>query len=169
MNAVPQINMKDALRAEAALEPDAPVTTEDTPPPVPDPPVTTEPAATGPGITPPPDGAPRDRGAGRRRVRAGAALIGAALVGAAVALGVVVVVGGGGAPTVPVVVVQNKVAVGPTALLEDATPAYLSTIPAPYCKARGCAVPGTDMASGAVLAVDCTDLGGGADRDEVSA
>jgi chlorophyllide a reductase subunit X len=28
MNAVPQINMKDALRAEAALEPDAPVTTE---------------------------------------------------------------------------------------------------------------------------------------------
>jgi hypothetical protein len=92
---------------------------------------------------------------GRRRVRAGAALIGAALVGAAVTLGVVVL-GGGGQPTVPVVVVQNKVAVGPTMLLEDATPAYLSTIPAPYCKARGCAVPGTDMASGAVLAVDCT-------------
>ena len=28
MNALPQINMKDALRAEAAIEPDAPVTTE---------------------------------------------------------------------------------------------------------------------------------------------
>jgi chlorophyllide a reductase subunit X len=28
MNAVPQINMKDALRAEAAIEPDSPVTTE---------------------------------------------------------------------------------------------------------------------------------------------
>jgi chlorophyllide a reductase subunit X len=27
MNAVPQINMKDALRAEATIEPDAPVTT----------------------------------------------------------------------------------------------------------------------------------------------
>ena len=27
MNVVPQINMKDALRAEAAIEPDAPVTT----------------------------------------------------------------------------------------------------------------------------------------------
>ena len=28
MNAMPQINMKDALRAEAAIEPDAPVTSE---------------------------------------------------------------------------------------------------------------------------------------------
>jgi chlorophyllide a reductase subunit X len=27
MNAIPQIDMKDALRAEAAIEPDAPVTT----------------------------------------------------------------------------------------------------------------------------------------------
>jgi hypothetical protein len=133
---------------------DAAATPEDTPPPTPEPPTTTEPAATTP-PTAPPSGAPHDRQMGRRRVRAGAALIGAALVGAAVTLGVVVL-GGGGQPTVPVVVVQNKVAVGPAMLLEDATPAYLSTIPAPYCKARGCAVPGTDMASGAVLAVDCT-------------
>lgn len=134
---------------------DAAATTEDTPRPTSDTPEAGEPAesepATGPAATEP-TGA---HWVGRRRVRAGAALVGAALVGAAVTLGVVALAGGGEA-AVPVVVVQNKVAVGPTALLEDATPAYLSTIPAPYCKARGCAVPGTDMASGAVLAVDCT-------------
>jgi hypothetical protein len=155
---------------------DAAATTEDTPRPTSDAPEARAPAESAPeesepeGIQPaaPEPAAPQPAATapasahrvGRRRVRAGAALVGAALVGAAlvgaaVTLGVVVLTGDG-EPAVPVVVVQNKVAVGPTALLEDATPAYLSTIPAPYCKARGCGVPGTDMASGAVLAVDCT-------------
>jgi hypothetical protein len=149
----------EEARDAAASTEDTPRTTSDAPEagePEESAPAGTRPAATEPAAAQPAATAPASAHlVGRRQVRAGAALVGAALVGAAVTLGVVVLAGGG-EPAVPVVVVQNKVAVGPTALLEDATPAYLSTIPAPYCKARGCAVPGTDMASGAVLAVDCT-------------
>ena len=54
-----------------------------------------------------------------------------------------------------IIVVQNKVALGPNKLLEDDTPAYLSTKPQPYCARQGCKVPGTEMQSGAVLAVTC--------------
>ena len=53
------------------------------------------------------------------------------------------------------VVVSNKVAVGADALIEDSTPAYLSTDPVPYCAHRGCKVPGTEMSSGTVLDVTC--------------
>jgi hypothetical protein len=60
------------------------------------------------------------------------------------------------APPGPVtVVVQNKVALGASALAEDTTPAYLSSRPVPYCAREGCRIPGTEMASGAVVAVDC--------------
>jgi len=58
-------------------------------------------------------------------------------------------------PSGPVaIVVQNKVAIG-TELLEDFTPAYLSSKPIPFCGREGCKLEGTEMSSGAVLAVDC--------------
>lgn len=57
--------------------------------------------------------------------------------------------------TLALVVVQNKVAIGPSSLLEDTTPSYLSSRPFPRCRLQGCEVKGTDMWSGAVLAVTC--------------
>lgn len=54
-----------------------------------------------------------------------------------------------------VVIVQNKVAIGSSSLLEDSTSEYLSTRPIPRCRLRGCKVKGTDMWSGAVLPVSC--------------
>ena len=55
------------------------------------------------------------------------------------------------------ITVQNKVAIGPDALVEDRTPAYLSTVPLSYCatSSRSCKVPGTEMPSGAALVVNC--------------
>lgn len=53
------------------------------------------------------------------------------------------------------VVVQNKVAIGPTSLVEDSTPVYLTSRTIPYCSRYGCQVPGTKMWSGAVLQVVC--------------
>jgi hypothetical protein len=58
-------------------------------------------------------------------------------------------------PRPRVIVVQNKVAVGPAALTEDKTPAYLSTKLIPYCAEQGCEIAGTRMWSGAVLKVTC--------------
>jgi len=57
------------------------------------------------------------------------------------------------------VVVQNKVAIGTSALVEASTPVYLSSKPVPYCAERGCEVPGTDMWSGADIAVVCQKVG----------
>jgi Helix-turn-helix domain len=54
-----------------------------------------------------------------------------------------------------VVIVQNKVAIGSSKLLEDSTPAYLSRRPVPRCSIHGCEIPGTKMYSGAVLPVSC--------------
>jgi hypothetical protein len=53
------------------------------------------------------------------------------------------------------VIVQNKVAVGSSALIGDSTPAYLSSRPIPYCSTNGCEIKGTDMQSGAELPVSC--------------
>ena len=53
------------------------------------------------------------------------------------------------------IIVQNKVALGTNELLEDATPAYLSTEPSPFCASRKCKVDGTDFASGAALVAVC--------------
>ncbi|MCH0571075.1 helix-turn-helix domain-containing protein [Streptomyces sp. MUM 136J] len=57
------------------------------------------------------------------------------------------------------VVVQNKVAIGPTALLEDKTPAYLSSETISHCAARDCKLTGTEMWSGAKLVVFCWTRG----------
>jgi len=60
----------------------------------------------------------------------------------------------GGEPVVTqnlrVIEVQNKVAVGPDSLVEDTTPAYLSSAPIAYCASasRSCKVLGTEMGSG---------------------
>jgi transcriptional regulator with XRE-family HTH domain len=54
-----------------------------------------------------------------------------------------------------VVVVQDKVAIGSSSLLEDTTAAYLSSQAIPRCRLRGCEVNGTDMWSGADLVVSC--------------
>lgn len=58
-----------------------------------------------------------------------------------------------------VVTVQNQVTNGAQAMREDSTPAYLSSRPAPFCKRDGCAVPGTDMGSGATITAVC-QIGG---------
>lgn len=58
-----------------------------------------------------------------------------------------------------VIVVQNKVALGPYALVEDATPAYLSSRPIPYGVNYGVRIPGTDVMSGAPLVTDFTVVG----------
>ncbi|WP_256106791.1 helix-turn-helix transcriptional regulator [Streptomyces sp. ODS05-4] len=53
------------------------------------------------------------------------------------------------------VVVQNKVAIGPGLLVEDATQIYLSTKAVSRCRVRGCMLHGTQMSSGAQLVADC--------------
>jgi hypothetical protein len=58
-------------------------------------------------------------------------------------------------PGSAVIVVQNKVAIGPSSLTEDTTPAYLSTRTEPACAKNGCLVPGTQMWSGTVLYATC--------------
>jgi hypothetical protein len=59
----------------------------------------------------------------------------------------------------PNIRVQNKVAVGPTALLEDSTPAYLSTKTIPFCGREHCKLAGTEMHSGVYLPVVCQATG----------
>lgn len=59
------------------------------------------------------------------------------------------------AMTAIAVQVQNKVAIGPTELIEDTTPAYLSTRTIPFCSRRGCEVAGTTMWSGTWIAITC--------------
>src|SRR5450755_285998 len=58
-------------------------------------------------------------------------------------------------PLLAVAVVQDKVAIGSSSLLEDTTAAYLSSQPIPRCRLRDCEVKGTDMWSGADLVVSC--------------
>ena len=54
-----------------------------------------------------------------------------------------------------VITVQNKVALGPSELIEDSTPAYLSSKPIPYCRHHGCEVPDSQMSSGVMLVAVC--------------
>jgi hypothetical protein len=54
-----------------------------------------------------------------------------------------------------VITVQNKVALGRDRLIEDTTPAYLSTKPEPFCASHGCKVSGTEVGSGAMLVAVC--------------
>jgi hypothetical protein len=55
----------------------------------------------------------------------------------------------------PVLIVQNKVAVGRSGFFEDITPSYLSTRTDPACAHNGCEVAGTQMSSGVVLHALC--------------
>ncbi|MFF4909991.1 helix-turn-helix domain-containing protein [Streptomyces sp. NPDC001260] len=106
----------------------------------------------------PPDGTPRSKEARTVRIAAASGLL-------LVALGLT-----GGlwlalSPDPPAhrdfasVVVQNKVAIGPTTLVEDKTPAYLSSETISHCAARGCKLAGTEMWSGAKLVVFCWTRG----------
>jgi len=61
----------------------------------------------------------------------------------------------GNVATAVIVVVQNKVATGRSALIEDTTPAYLSSKPIPFCSRKGCELPRTQMWSGVVLQATC--------------
>lgn len=63
--------------------------------------------------------------------------------------------------TVEAIEVQNKVALGADRLVEDRTPAYLSTEALSYCASpsRSCKVPGTEMASGAAIVASCWTTG----------
>jgi len=88
----------------------------------------------------------------------------AALVGAVVAGAVVFVVTRPvPVPVAPVaaavVTVQNKVALGESELVEDASPAYLSSRPEPFCGRNGCKVDDTEVVSGALLPATCTVTG----------
>jgi hypothetical protein len=58
-------------------------------------------------------------------------------------------------PTGPAVVVQNMIAVGQTALIEDSDPAYLSTRPVPRCRLNGCMIPDTILKTGTAVVATC--------------
>lgn len=62
------------------------------------------------------------------------------------------------APTTRVLSVYNRVTNGASAMRED-TPAYLSTRPSIFCKRSGCAIPGTDVGTGARLTAVCWTSG----------
>jgi transcriptional regulator with XRE-family HTH domain len=57
------------------------------------------------------------------------------------------------------VVVQNMIAVGSTSLIEDRSPAYLSSRTQPFCADRSCKISGTDMWTGATLKALCHEHG----------
>lgn len=54
-----------------------------------------------------------------------------------------------------IIIVQNKVALGASSLIEDTTPSYLSCKPIPYCSRHGCELMGTQVTSGAMLVAVC--------------
>lgn len=60
-------------------------------------------------------------------------------------------------PATRIITVQNKVAIGKSGLIEDKTPAYLSTAARPFCadEVNNCKVPSSSMDSGAAAVVDC--------------
>jgi hypothetical protein len=58
-------------------------------------------------------------------------------------------------PPSVIVVVQDKVAIGRSSLVEAPTAAYLSSNPVPSCATKGCEVPRTQMWSGVVLQATC--------------
>jgi hypothetical protein len=53
------------------------------------------------------------------------------------------------------VVVQNKVAIGSSIFVEDATPSYLSSAPVSRCVLAGCKLASTDVRSGTKLTAFC--------------
>ncbi len=111
---------------------------------------------------PPPVPAPT-RSRGRRPALVAAAVGGVLVVGVlGFVLGRLTVPAAPVLPqTVEAIEVQNKVALGPDRLVEDTTPAYLSTQALAYCASpdRSCKVPGTEMASGAAVVANCWTQG----------
>lgn len=107
------------------------------------------------------------------RLRRAVPLLVASLGGAAVASAVTAVVmanishstsgqpisAGQHVSTPAVITVQNKVALGASQLIEDTTPAYLSSRPIPYCSRLGCELPNTAVSSGALLVAVCHATG----------
>jgi hypothetical protein len=65
----------------------------------------------------------------------------------------------GTTPRLPTITVQNMVAIGPTSLTEDVSPAYLSTRAIARCASMGCMIPNTEMSSGIALAAVCQTKG----------
>jgi hypothetical protein len=107
----------------------------------------------------PPPPAPRPalpRRSVRRRVEILVFTVLVALVaGLATAL-VLVLASAPDPPTVRTVVVQNRVAIGDGALVEDRTPSYLSARPVARCAAMpGCKIPGTDVGTGFTFVAVC--------------
>ncbi|MGW5558083.1 hypothetical protein ACWER9_12760 [Micromonospora sp. NPDC003944] len=62
-------------------------------------------------------------------------------------------------PSGPVVIVQNMIAVGGDSLIEDPTPAYLSTRAEPRCRLNGCMIPDTLLSSGVTVVATCHRTG----------
>lgn len=59
-------------------------------------------------------------------------------------------------PTTRTITVYNQVTNGPTQMREDIDhPAYLSAVPRKRCKDNGCALPNTDVSTGAQLTAIC--------------
>ncbi|MCR6484010.1 hypothetical protein M8542_14390 [Amycolatopsis sp. OK19-0408] len=52
-------------------------------------------------------------------------------------------------------IVQNMYASGPSGLLEDRSPSYLSSRPVSRCANIGCKLPGTEMSTGAAITAVC--------------
>jgi hypothetical protein len=116
--------------------------------------------STRPATPAPPLARPEPTPARRRRVALVAAIVVGVLVvgGLGFLLGRVTVPAPSVLPqTVEAIEVQNMVALGPDRLVEDRTPAYLSTEALAYCASpdRSCKVPGTEMASGAAVVANC--------------
>src|SRR6185312_11297877 len=72
------------------------------------------------------------------------------------------------AATAIAVQIQNKVAIGPTEMIEDSTPAYLSTRMIPFCSRQGCEVAGTTMWSGTWIAVTCQAQGASMTNEDLA-
>ena len=153
-----------ASEAPEAPEPEAPE---------PEAPELEAPAADPTQETDPPEAdvpAPRDgRGRSRGRPRHRTVVLGAGL-GLIVGLhvGALAVASDGwltdtpfAAQSLQAITVQNKVALGPSSLVEDRTPAYLSSLPIAYCAtpSRSCKVPGTEIPSGVALVANCRTEG----------
>lgn len=98
---------------------------------------------------------PPRRSARRRAEIAVVAVLVALVAGLASAL-VLVLAAAPDAPAVRTVVVQNRVAIGDGALVEDRTPSYLSARPVARCaNIPGCKIAGTDVSSGFTVAAVC--------------
>lgn len=109
-----------------------------------------------PATPPPPTPAAAPRRSTRRRAEIGAFVLLLALVaGLAVAL-VLVLAAAPDPPASRTVVVQNRVAIGDGALVEDRSPSYLSSRPVARCaNIPGCKIPGTEVGTGFTFVAVC--------------